>query len=182
MMSFASRDGGLPRLFRDIFWDQSASEGMEWVAKRFLKNFGKYLVFLLLNGLGGVLAATILTVVIVDRLAWLFGHPKTGTPYGAVVEAISWGIWGLVGALVAVGGYSIIFNRFPPRWMGITTVSIDVFGWILTTLLIIIGLSIGEEIELDQWKDFAHLTAAIATFWYLFGLPPLPRHEYDRQV
>ena len=152
------------------------------MAKRVLKGFGKYLVFLLLNGLGGVLAATIMTVIIVDRFAWLFGQPKTGTPYGAVVEAISWGLWGLVGALVAVRGYSIIFKQFPPRWMGITTVSIDVFGWILTTVLIIIGLSIGEEIELDQWKDFAHLTASIATFWYLFGLPPLPRHEYDRQV
>ncbi len=142
------------------------------MTKTVVKGFGKYLVFLLLNGLGGVLAATILTVMIVDRFAWLFGQPKTGTPYGAVVEAISWGLWGLVGATVAVGVYSIIFKQFPPRWMGITTVSIDLFGWILTTVSIIIGFSIGEEIEFDQWKDFAHLTVSIATFWYLFGLPP----------
>lgn len=145
---------------------------------RILKGFGKYSVFLLLNGLGGIIAATILTVVIEHQFAWIVGQPKTGTAYGNIVEIISYGFWGLVGALVAVSGYSIIFKQFPPRWMGITTVSIDVFGWILTTVSIIIGLSIGEEIEFDQWKDFAHLTASIATFWYLFGLPPLPRHEY----
>ena len=155
---------------------------MEWVAKRVLKSFGKYLVFLLLNGLGGVIVGTIVTIEIVHNFDWILGTPKTGTAYGAIVEVTSWGLWGVVGALVAVFGYSQIFKQFPPRWMGITTVSIDVFGWILTTVLIIIGLSIGEEIELDQWKDFAHLTASIATFWYLFGLPPLPRHEYDRQV
>jgi hypothetical protein len=150
--------------------------------KIILKGFGKYLVFLLLNGLGGVIAATIMTVVIVDKFAWMLGQPKTGSAYGDIVEVISWGLWGLVGALVAVSGYSRIFKQFPARWMGMTTISIDLFGWILTTLLIIVGLSIGEEIELDQWKDFVHLTASIVTFWYLFRLPPLPRYEYDRQV
>ena len=76
------------------------------MAKRILKGFGKYLVFLLLNGLGGVLAATIMTVMIVDSFAWILGRPKFGTTYGNVVEVISWGLWGLVGAFVAVGGYS----------------------------------------------------------------------------
>lgn len=149
---------------------------------RVLKGFGKYLVFVLLNGLGGVLAATILTVMIVDSFAWILGHPKYGTTYGNVVEVMSWGLWGVVGAAVAVGVYSTIFKEHPPRWMGVTSVSIEGVGWILVTGLIIVGLSIGEEIELDQWKDFAHLTASIVTFWYLFRLPPLPRHEFDKQV
>jgi hypothetical protein len=154
-----------------------AGLGRRWGGVRVLKGFGQYLVFLMLNGLGGVIAATIMTVMIVDKFAWMLGQPKTGSTYGNVVEVISWGLWGVVGALVAVGGYSIIFKQFPARWMGITSVSIDLFGWILTTLWIIVGLYIGDEIELDQWKDFAHLTASIVTFWYLFRLPPLPRHD-----
>ena len=145
---------------------------------RILKGFGKYLVFLLLNGLGGVIAATIMTNIIVNNFAWIFGQPETGSAYGNVVEVFSWGLWGLVGALVAVEGYSIIFKQFPARWMGITTVSIDLFNWILATLgIIAVGLYLGEEIELDRWKDFAHFTASIVTFWYLFRLPPLPRHD-----
>ena len=152
------------------------------MAKRILKGFGKYLVFLLLNGLGGILAATFLTVMVVRNFGWILGRPEYGTTSGNVVEWVSYGLWGLVGAVVAVSGYSALFKEYPPRWMGITTVSIEGFGWILVTGLIIVGLSIGEEIELDQWKDFAHLTASIATFWYLFGLRPLPRDEYDRQV
>ena len=147
---------------------------------RILKGFGKYLVFLLLNGLGGVIAATIMTVMIVNNFAWLLGHPKTGSAYGNIVEVISWGVWGLVGALVAVEGYSIIFKQFPARWMGITTVSFDVFGLFVVTMAIGAGLYLGEDIELDQWKDFAHLTTATATLWYLFKLPPLPRQ--DKQV
>jgi len=38
---------------------------------RILKGFGKYSVFLLLNGLGGIIAATIVTVMIVDKFAWM---------------------------------------------------------------------------------------------------------------
>lgn len=154
-----------------------ADVGRGRLGVKILKGFGKYLVFLLLNGLGGVIAATIMTVIIVDNFAWIFGHPKTGSAYGNIVEIFSWGLWGLIGALVAVTGYSMIFKQFPARWMGITTVSIDVFGWILTTLLIVAGLYLGEEIELDQWKDFAHLTASTLTFWYLFRLPPLSRDD-----
>jgi len=150
------------------------------VVKRFFKGFGKYSVFLLLNGIGGILAATIATVVLIDKISWLAGRPETGTAYGSVVEVMSWGLWGFIGALVAIYGHSIIFKQFPPRWMGITTVSIDLFGWILVTGVIILGLSIGEEIELDQWKDFAHVTASIATFWYQFGLPPLSRPVLGR--
>jgi hypothetical protein len=152
----------------------------EAIVKRFFKAFGKYCLFLLLNGLGGLLAATLVTVVLVDKLSWLVGRPETGTAYGSIVEVLSWGLWGLVGALVAIYGYSIIFKEFPPRWMGITSVSILLFGWILTTVFIVVGLSIGEEVELDQWKDFSHLTASIATFWYQFGLPPLARRVPDR--
>ena len=83
-----------------------------------LKGFGKYLVFLLLNGLGGVIAATIMTVMIVHNFNWILGEPKTGTAYGSIVEVTSWGLWGVVGANVAVAGYSAIFKQFPPRWMG----------------------------------------------------------------
>jgi hypothetical protein len=140
-----------------------------------LKGFGKFAVFALLNGLAGMIAATIMTNMIVNNLAWILGQPKTGSAYGNVVEVISWGLWGLVGAVVAVEGYSKIFKQFPPRWMGITTVSILLFSWILTTLGIIVSLA--EEIGLEQWKDFAHLTASIVTFWYLFRLPPLPRDD-----
>jgi hypothetical protein len=151
--------------------------------KRILKGFGKYFVFLSLNGLGGALAATIVSVMIFNNFAWILGHPKADTAYGNVVEVINWGLWGLVGALVAVYGYSAIFKQYPPRWMGITTVSILAFLWMLTTTLGIIGtLLIGEEIELDIWKDFAHASTAIVTFWYLFRLPPFLRHEYDEQV
>jgi hypothetical protein len=144
---------------------------------RILKGFGKYAVFLLLNGLGGIIAATILTVVIERQFAWITGQPKTGTAFGNIVEIISYGLWGLVGALVAVSGYSAFFKQHPPRWMGITTISIDLFGWMLTILAIIFGIYFDEEIELDTWKDFAHLTASILTFWYLFRLPPLSRHD-----
>ena len=38
------------------------------MAKRILKGTGKYLVFLLLNGLGGMVVATIITVAIRDVL------------------------------------------------------------------------------------------------------------------
>jgi hypothetical protein len=153
------------------------------MAKRILKGIGKYSVFLLLNGLGGVIVATIFTFAIAHNLAWILGQPKTGTAYGAIVEVISWGLWGLFGALVAVGLYPKIFKEFPPRWMGIVSISILAFGWILTTILGIVGgMALGEEIELGTWKDFVHETTAIVTFWYLFRLPPLLRYEYDRQV
>jgi hypothetical protein len=145
---------------------------------RVLKGFGKYAVFLLLNGLGGVIAATVLTVMIEHKFAWIIGQQETGTAYGNIVEIISWGLWGLVGALIAVSGYSALFKQHPPRWMGITTISIDLFGWTLTILAIIFGIYFDdEEIELDTWKEFLHLTVSILTFWYLFGLPPLRRHD-----
>jgi hypothetical protein len=147
-----------------------------------LKGTGKYLVFLLLNGLGGIIVATITTFVIVHNFDWILGQPKAGTAYGAVVEVVSWGFWGLMGALVAVFGYSRIFKQYPPRWMGITTVSVCMFGWMLTILAIVGGSLMGEEIDLDTWKDFVHVTAAIVTFWYLFSLPPLSRAEYDTNV
>jgi hypothetical protein len=128
---------------------------------RILKGFGKYSVFLMLNGVGGMIAATILTVMIVNNFAWILGQPKTGSAYGNVVELISWGLWGPVGAVVAVEGYSKIFKQFPARWMGITTVSILLFGWILTTFDIIFDLFNGE-IELDPYKAFAHQVPALA--------------------
>ena len=152
------------------------------MAKRILKGIGKYSVFLLLNGLGGMIVATIITVAIVNNFAWILGHPKTGTAYGAIVEVISWGLWGSFGAFVAVGGFSAIFKESPPRWMGITSISILGCTWALTALGIVVGLAIGDEIELNDWKEFAHITTAIVTFWYLFRLPPLQRDEYDRQV
>ena len=152
------------------------------MAKTVLKGIGKYSVFLLLNGLGGMIVATIFTFAIAHNLAWILGQPKTGTAYGAIFEVISWGVWGWVGAFVGVLGYSTIFKEFPPRWMGITSISILMFGCILTILAIVFGLVTGEEIELDTWRDFAHETTAIATLWYLFRLPPLLRYEYDRQV
>ena len=114
----------------------------------------------------------------VSNFAWL----KAGTFYGAIVEVISWGLWGWCGALVAVFGYSMIFKEFPPRWMGITSISVLVFGWTCIVLAIVGGLAFGEEIELDTWKDFAHAATAIVTFWYLFRLPPLSRDKYDMPV
>jgi hypothetical protein len=66
--------------------------------------------------------------------------------------------------------------------MGVTTVSICIFGWMLTILAIVDGSLMGEEADFDTWKDFAHATATIVTLWYLFSLPPLPRSEYDRNV
>jgi hypothetical protein len=58
------------------------------VAKKLLTGTGKYLVFLLLNGLGGIIVAAITTSVIVHNFDWIFGQPKTGTTYGAVVEVV----------------------------------------------------------------------------------------------
>jgi len=152
------------------------------MTERIFKGIGKYLVFCLLNGLGGIVVASIFTSMVVDNLAWMLGHPKAGTSYGAIVEVISWSFWGWCGALVAVLGYSMIFKEFPPRWMGITSISVLIFGGIFIMLAIVGGLAFGEEIELRTWEDFAHATTSIVTFWYLFRLPPFSRNEYDMRV
>ncbi len=152
------------------------------MAKRIFKSIGKFLVFLLLNGLGGIFVASIFTLMVLNNLAWLLGYPRTGTSYSAIVDILSWGLWGWCGAFVGVFGYSMIFKEFPPRWMGITSISVLIFGWICIMLAIVSGLVLGEEIELDTWNDFAHATTAIVTFWYLFRLAPLSRNEYNMQV
>ena len=145
------------------------------VTERLLKGTGRYLMFLLLNGLGGALLADITTFMIVDNFPWVLGQPETGATFGAVVQVINWGLWGSVGALVAAGGSSVIFKQFPPRWMGITTISILIFSRLgIFSVLLIKG-----KIELDAWRDFAHATAAVGTFWYLFRLPPFSRSKYD---
>jgi hypothetical protein len=40
------------------------------------------------------------------------------------------------------------------------------FGWILDAAVIVIGLAIGDEIELSTWKDLARESTTIATLWY----------------
>jgi hypothetical protein len=147
-------------------------------AKTVLANIGKYSVFCLLMGLGGVIVTTIVSANILDNLTWLtwiFGEPKDGTTYAAIVQVIEWALWGFVGPLLAVGVYPMIFKQFPPRWMGITSIALIGFGWILIALGIVMGVAIGEKIDLDEWKDFVHASTAIATLWCAFSLPPLPR-------
>ena len=152
------------------------------MAKRILKGFGKYLVFLLLNGLGGIIVATIFTYVITNNFEWILGWPKEGTVYGNIIDIVSWCLWGLVGPILAVSVYPAIFKEFPPRWMGITSVSILIFSWSLSILAIVFGLVMGEDIELDTWKSFVSDIISIVTLWFLFSLPPLSRYDYDAQV
>ena len=49
------------------------------MAKKIFKGIGKYLVFCLLNGLGGIVAASVVTSIAVNNFSWLLGHPNATT-------------------------------------------------------------------------------------------------------
>jgi uncharacterized membrane protein YciS (DUF1049 family) len=156
--------------------------------KKVLANIGKYLVFCLLMGLGGMIVSTIISVLFVRSFvhgwAWILGEPKEGSTYAAIVQLISFALWGLIGPILATAVYPMIFKQFPARWMGITSVAVIGFSWILIVLIVVVGVAIGSanEIELDTWEELAHSSAAIATLWCVFSLPPFSRYDYDRQV
>ena len=144
-------------------------------AKKILANIGKFVVFSLLMGLGGLIVTWIVGYNFLHDLPllnWFFD--KDGPIYTAIVQMFEWALWGVVGPILAVGVYPLIFKQSPPRWMGITAIALIGFGWILTALGLAIGLAMGEEFDLENWRDFAHASTAIVTLWFAFSLPPLP--------
>jgi L-cystine uptake protein TcyP (sodium:dicarboxylate symporter family) len=135
-------------------------------AKKVLANIGKFVVFALLMGLGGFVVSMIVTGAILYNWTWIFGAPIEGSTYAAIVQVISWALWGFVGALLAISIYPVIFKKLPPRWIGIASIAVIGFLWISTVLAIVIGVAIGDEIKLSAWKDLARESTTIATLWY----------------
>jgi hypothetical protein len=101
-----------------------------------------------------------------------FGELKDDSTYVTIRQVFEWALWGIVGPLLAVGVYPVIFKQFPPRWMGITSIALIGFGTILTALVLVGEAATGEEFDLENWRDFVHGVAATATLWFAFSLKP----------
>jgi hypothetical protein len=61
-----------------------------------------------------------IVVPLVRNWSWLFGMPKEGSTYYAIVQIVLWTLWGFIGVGLAVGVYPMIFKEPPARWMFIT--------------------------------------------------------------
>ena len=57
--------------------------------KKVLKNSGKYLVFGILMGLGGMVLTDMMVLPLVHGWSWLLGEPMEGSVYYMIVKLIS---------------------------------------------------------------------------------------------